>query len=103
MSDTKLFVMTEAELDEFAEKIATRTAIKVASATPKNEPTTGRGLDALAAAIGMKRTVASQLKNKGIFDRAINGSERNFEVDMPLAKQLYFEYRRNVKLGKIKK
>ena len=102
MTDIKVMTMTEAELDAFAEKIATRTAIKVASATPKSEPTTGRGLDALAAAIGMKRTVASQLKNKGIFDAAINGSERNFEVDMPLARKLYFEYKRNVKLGKVR-
>lgn len=103
MSEVKLITMTDGELEEFAERIATKTAIKVASASPiKEQPAIGYGLDALAEAIGLSRTKASQLKQTGIFDAAINGSERKFQVDMHLARQLFFDYKRKVKKGIIK-
>ena len=53
-------------------------------------------------AAGLSRCQVSKLKQKGIFDDAISGPEKKFIVDIPKARQLYFEWRRKVKKGLIK-
>lgn len=107
MTDLKLISMTESELDAFAESIAEKTAQKtarlVASAKPdKGLPPEGVGLDALSIAAGLSKCQVSKLKQKGVFDDAISGSQKKFIVDIPKARELYFEYRRKIRKGIIK-
>ena len=107
MSEFKIISMTDGELEAFAESIAEKTARRtaqlVASAKPDNGlPTEGVGLEALSIAAGLSRCQVSKLKQKGIFDDAISGPEKKFIVDIPKARQLYFEWRRKVKKGLIK-
>lgn len=107
MSELKLISMTDSELEAFAESIAEKTAKRtaqlVASAKPdKGLPPEGVGLEALSIAAGLSRCQVSKLKQRGVFDGAISGSEKKFIVDIPKARELYFEYRRKVRKGIIK-